>query len=431
MKKKLAGILSAVAAWLLLLSMLLTGVFICTTSRAYYRHEYQKYGQAQNIGIDDDGLMRITNALLDYLWGSRDSLDMQAEINGQLREVFTQREKDHMVDVRALVSLARIVMVASFVLGVGLWIAAARIGKKDKGGIRASGIGYLLGELLLIVAVGIVVVLAMQDFNAVFIKFHQIFFTNDLWLLNADDMLILMVPEPFFADCAALIAIVFGIGALITSVIAILMTARDGHKRDKGEDWKLTAVDGGDGDSFYRIDPSEAEEDEDLDASEIFARLGLSDEEESDEEETVPVDRLKEKKKEPEGQMQPVQQPAAVPEAVSNQCFFDLKSEDRDLRVRLDMTMDLRVSRGQDGQVSLTMDPDCKPKITLTSAQGKLSSDAELSEGVGMEQQKPIMDAPIRVPAAALEPAPSPEELLRQMDELMQGFPKNKEEQED
>ena len=38
-----------------------------------------------------------------------------------------------MVDVRALVSLARIVMVASFVVGVGLWIAAARIGKKDKG----------------------------------------------------------------------------------------------------------------------------------------------------------------------------------------------------------------------------------------------------------------------------------------------------------
>lgn len=93
MKKKLAGILSAVAAWLLLLSMLLTGVFICTTSRAYYRHEYQKYGQAQNIGIDDDGLMRITNALLDYLWGSRDSLDMQAEINGQLREVFSSAKR--------------------------------------------------------------------------------------------------------------------------------------------------------------------------------------------------------------------------------------------------------------------------------------------------------------------------------------------------
>ena len=36
-----------------------------------------------------------------------------------------------------------------------------------------------------------------------------------------------------------------------------------------------------------------------------------------------------------------------------------------------------------------------------------------------------------RYAAAALEPAPSPEELLRQMDELMQGFPKNKEEQED
>ena len=78
------------------------------------------------------------------------------------------------------------------------------------------------------------------------------------------------------------------------------------------------------------------------------------------------------------------------------------------------------------------MDPDCKPKITLAARRESSAPTRSCRKSARvLEQQKPMMDAPIRVPAAALEPAPSPEELLRQMDELMQGFPKNKEEQED
>ena len=37
--------------------------------------------------------------------------------------------------------------------------------------------------------------------------FHHIFFNNDLWMLNPDtDLLINIVPEPFFMDTAARIA---------------------------------------------------------------------------------------------------------------------------------------------------------------------------------------------------------------------------------
>ena len=206
MKKKLAGILSAVAAWLLLLSMLLTGVFICTTSRAYYRHEYQKYGQAQNIaGIDDDGLMRITDALGSIWGGQRIRWICRRRSTGSCARSSrsAKRTSSWWTSARWSAFLARIVMVASL-RGGRRAVDLRRPGsvRRRRGGIRASGIGYLLGELLLIIAVGIVVVLAMQDFDAVFIKFHQIFFTNDLWLLNADDMLILMVPEPFFAGFA-------------------------------------------------------------------------------------------------------------------------------------------------------------------------------------------------------------------------------------
>jgi len=78
MRKTFAAILSAAAAWMLLLAMLLTGVVFCTTSMAFYEHEYEKYDNAATIGISDEGLMEVTEGLLDYLWGKRDNLDMQA-----------------------------------------------------------------------------------------------------------------------------------------------------------------------------------------------------------------------------------------------------------------------------------------------------------------------------------------------------------------
>ena len=55
------------------------------------------------------------------------------------------------------------------------------------------------------------------DFSKYFIIFHKIFFTNDLWILDpATDLLINIVPEPFFVDTAVRIAVTYGI-----SVIAV------------------------------------------------------------------------------------------------------------------------------------------------------------------------------------------------------------------
>ena len=241
MKKTVAAILSGAAAWLLLLAMLLGGVFICTTSTAFYEREYQKYDNAAAIGISEENLMLVTRGLLGYLWGSRDSLDMQVEIGGQLREVFTQREKDHMVDVRGLIELARYAMFGFAVLGAAAWVGAVLLAKKEKDGLRACGIGYLAGAALLFVAVGVVVLLAMQDFTAVFVKFHQIFFTNDQ-----------MVPEPFFVDCASLIAILFAVGFVLTAAIAVTMIC---FKRKADEEtWPLTRVGSAKGDNFYKIE---------------------------------------------------------------------------------------------------------------------------------------------------------------------------------
>ena len=48
------------------------------------------------------------------------------------------------------------------------------------------------------------------DFSKYFVVFHQIFFDNDLWILNpATDLLINIVPEPFFMDTAIRIGLLF------------------------------------------------------------------------------------------------------------------------------------------------------------------------------------------------------------------------------
>lgn len=474
MRKTFAAVLSALAAWLLLLSMALLGVFICTTSRSFYAYEYAKYGQAETIGISDEGLMRVTNALLDYLWGSRDTLDMQAEIGGEMREVFSDREKAHMVDVRNLVILARTVMVAAFVAGAALWVVGCFLGKKKPGGVRASGIGYLAGAGTLVAATAAVVFLAMQDFTAVFIRFHEIFFTNDLWILSADDMLIQMVPESFFADCAALIAAVFGVGAAATIALAIVMVVRDTlGRRPRGPkpaaesgadgekaDWDIRPVGGGER-GYFRIDrPADAQERPD--AREIFARMGLDEE---DEEETLPVDRLREAALRTERKPAPASAPAwpKEPEEEAPTVHrparftgdFPARLDDQDLSVRLEMKLDLRVERSADGELTLAMDPGRKPEITLRSQPGRLDFTVEdvpeLSAGApaalprtaqpqpaapvaeGVESATDSWEGADAVPVGPrrpVEPAPSPEELLRQMDELMKGFPRNGKEEE-
>ena len=65
----------------------------------------------------------------------------------------------------------------------------------------------------------------MSDFNKYFLLFHEMFFSNDLWLLNPEtDLLIRMLPEGFFLDMVVRIGIIFllllSVGVII-SIVAL------------------------------------------------------------------------------------------------------------------------------------------------------------------------------------------------------------------
>lgn len=73
-----------------------------------------------------------------------------------------------------------------------------------------------------------------SDFNKYFFLFHEIFFNNDLWLLDpATDLMIRMLPEEFFADMLIRIGSIFvGMLAVLFVISAIVLCLQKMNKKD-------------------------------------------------------------------------------------------------------------------------------------------------------------------------------------------------------
>ncbi len=182
---------------MLILALFLTSAFNECFDSNLYGSLYKSLNRAEEIGISHDDLMIVNANLLDYIQGTRDTLDMTAEINGQVREVFNDKEKEHMVDVKQLYMDAKqardILLYASIVLIAIIFIT------RKKMAIRMVASGYLLASYIFMAVIILIGAYALLQFDQFWIQFHQLIFTNDLWLLDPKtDILIQMVPSEFF-----------------------------------------------------------------------------------------------------------------------------------------------------------------------------------------------------------------------------------------
>ena len=87
--------------------------------------------------------------------------------------------------------------------------------------------------LCILAIVTAIIIAACVDFNSLFILFHKVAFTNDLWLLDPQtDLLIRLMPIEFFISYAAIIG-----GLWLAGMIGLLIfsTIRINKLQDKGE----------------------------------------------------------------------------------------------------------------------------------------------------------------------------------------------------
>lgn len=170
-------------------------------NKSFYKDEYKKLGVAEYIGISEDDLNKTTDILLEFIKGENDSLDIECKINGMTREVFNDREKAHMVDVKNLYDDLIIVRNVSFIIFV---LSFIYIGKT-----KSLFIGYKYSLSLVGFIMTFILLFCLMDFEGFWLAFHHLFFPfNDLYILDPRyDILVMMLPERFFFDLCILIVV--------------------------------------------------------------------------------------------------------------------------------------------------------------------------------------------------------------------------------
>lgn len=194
--RRLAWIPAALASVMLLLVL----VYASVASFAFDTRQYP-----QTPPYDE-----MADELAGYLSEKQPSLS---------EELFTERERLHMEDVLALFVGGRRIATGCLVGAVILLALAFFLGRR-----RALGFGLLAGIGLFLGIVLFVAVWAAIDFDGWFRTMHELVFTNDLWLLDpADSMLINMLPLDFFIGAVRTIALRFGLGALVMALTGFAM----------------------------------------------------------------------------------------------------------------------------------------------------------------------------------------------------------------
>ena len=189
----------------------------------YYAYEYNKYDIPRSLSMEVEDLVSVTKEMTAYLKGDRESLsDITATINGQENvNFFNSKEVAHMMDVKALFRAAITIRLVLLVLSAVLLIIMALLKQHPS---RIISLMMMICSGVFMLATTVLAFIISSDFDRYFIKFHKIFFTNDLWMLNPEtDKLIRLVPIGFFIDTAMYIGIIFAILLIITIAISYLI----------------------------------------------------------------------------------------------------------------------------------------------------------------------------------------------------------------
>lgn len=187
MRKYIIQFLIVIENFSLFISGILAIIFYNCFNLNFYKNFYQKENLAPKIGTTYEELIKNTTNLLDYL-------NHKAILN---LDWYTDKDILHMQDVRTLYSLSYKTMIFFIVVFTISTILLIILCKKRTIFYITNTFNKVL--LAFIIVIGILSCIISYNFTSFWIKFHQLLFSNDLWLLSPDESnLIQMVPEEFF-----------------------------------------------------------------------------------------------------------------------------------------------------------------------------------------------------------------------------------------
>lgn len=169
------------------------------TDKSAFDKSFKALDSRAKVGLNEADFNAVEKQLIDYVGLKTETFSVPVTIDGKKIDFFNDKERAHMVDVRSLFVLNDRVLKGALVLILTLYLLGRYALKQRQVLID----GLAISGAFMMVFVLVIGILASQDFTAVFTKFHELFFTNDLWLLDpATDRMIVLLEEQFFLDMA-------------------------------------------------------------------------------------------------------------------------------------------------------------------------------------------------------------------------------------
>jgi integral membrane protein (TIGR01906 family) len=221
----ITGILVFAAVLLAALGSVCGAVDQMATDQNFYngmsRAAVAKYLHAENNSAAVTEYIGLTDAEQDDF--AKNMAAFVAVETDEQPDILTDKEQQHMLDVRNLTQGASGMSKTYLSIAAALAVVAAWTGAKLQKRMKPKLIGALSAvSILMLIIVNVMNQLTAGGFGALFTQLHEALFTNDLWLMNPEtDILIRMMPQQLFEqallDCAVI--------ALRLMLISTLMLA--------------------------------------------------------------------------------------------------------------------------------------------------------------------------------------------------------------
>ena len=234
--KILRNLLALLAMFFVIIAALLTSFQLAIygdPQYGFYESLYEKYAVTDDMHMEMKDVMEVTDYMMAYLIGEEEELSITTYVDGREQDFFNEQDRLHMADVKNLflggLALRNmlVVLAAAIIVLLCLW---KEDGRRDIREILTKA--YRFAAALFGAAVAFLIIAFTIDFTTCFTVFHEIFFTNDLWIFDPQtDYMIRMLPEGFFFSMARKILIYFIISQGALTAILLLWEKLAGAAR--------------------------------------------------------------------------------------------------------------------------------------------------------------------------------------------------------
>ena len=218
---KASGVINAIS---LITLILFVGIQLPGFGMWFYRWQFDVNNTYEVVNMEPEDLHEVTRHMIRYMQGREPDLQIMTTVGGEARPFFSEIEIRHMIDVYDLFAIGLIlqnILIVLFLASLALFLVWGR------NRLRTLLRSWQISSAAVFLALALLVIVIAVNWHHAFVVFHEIFFDNDYWILDSRvDLLINIVPYPFFITISAFIGGFFALGLVTLFTVSTIVLRR-------------------------------------------------------------------------------------------------------------------------------------------------------------------------------------------------------------